>query len=62
MGWTETEHLVCVLEDGTVRMYNILGEYTQFSIGKVSRDKSLARIILAVPELTIPTNLTVSGS
>lgn len=48
MGWTETEHLVCVLEDGTVRMYNILGEYTQFSIGKVSRDKSLARITLAI--------------
>lgn len=35
MGWTETEQLLCVLEDGTVRMYNILGEYTQFSLGKV---------------------------
>lgn len=36
MGWTETEQLLCVLEDGTVRMYNIQGEYTQFSLGKVS--------------------------
>jgi len=35
MGWTENEQLLCVLEDGTVRMYNILGEYTQFSLGKV---------------------------
>ncbi|KAG0320863.1 hypothetical protein BGZ99_004280 [Dissophora globulifera] len=32
MGWTDTEQLLCVLEDGTVRMYNILGEYTQFSL------------------------------
>ncbi|KAF9899141.1 hypothetical protein BX616_003227 [Lobosporangium transversale] len=38
MGWTETEHLLCVLEDGTVRMYNILGEYTQFSLGKEAKD------------------------
>jgi hypothetical protein len=37
MGWTETEQLLCVLEDGTVRMYNILGEYTQFSLGKVCK-------------------------
>lgn len=36
MGWTDTEQLLCVLEDGTVRMYNILGEYTQFSLGKVN--------------------------
>ncbi|KAK5823097.1 hypothetical protein F5H01DRAFT_129983 [Linnemannia elongata] len=35
MGWTENEQLLCVLEDGTVRMYNILGEYTQFSLGKL---------------------------
>ncbi|KAI9235499.1 MAG: hypothetical protein BYD32DRAFT_54365 [Podila humilis] len=36
MGWTDTEQLLCVLEDGLVRMYNILGEYTQFSLGKVN--------------------------
>ncbi|KAG0042078.1 hypothetical protein BGZ83_000922, partial [Gryganskiella cystojenkinii] len=44
MGWTETEHLVCVLEDGTVRMYNILGEYTQFSIGKEAKDNRVIEV------------------
>ncbi|KAI1311299.1 hypothetical protein EDD11_003512 [Mortierella claussenii] len=44
MGWTETEHLLCVLEDGTVRMYNILGEYTQFSLGKEARDNRVIEV------------------
>lgn len=35
MGWTDSEQLVCVLDDGTVRIYSIHGEYTQFSLGKV---------------------------
>ncbi|KAF9940768.1 Vacuolar protein sorting-associated protein 16 [Modicella reniformis] len=38
MGWTETEQLLCVFEEGLVRMYNILGESTQFSLGKVGSD------------------------
>lgn len=35
MGWTDAEQLICVLDDGTVRIYSIHGEYTQFSLGKV---------------------------
>ena len=35
MGWTDSEQLVCVLDDGTVRIYSIHGEYTQFSLGRV---------------------------
>ncbi|KAF9437396.1 hypothetical protein BGZ76_000869 [Entomortierella beljakovae] len=44
MGWTETEHLLCVLEDGTVRMYNIQGEYTQFSLGKEAKDSRVIEV------------------
>jgi hypothetical protein len=36
MGWTETEQLLCVFDGGIVRMYNILGESTQFSLGKAN--------------------------
>ncbi|KAK3809948.1 MAG: Vps16, N-terminal region-domain-containing protein [Benniella sp.] len=39
MGWTEAEQLLCVFDDGIVRMYNILGESTQFSLGKVAKDR-----------------------
>ena len=35
MGWTDAEQLICVLDDGTVRIYSIHGEFTQFSLGKV---------------------------
>lgn len=35
MGWTDREQLIVVLEDGTVRLYDIHGEYTQCSLGKV---------------------------
>lgn len=35
MGWTGAEQLVCVLETGQVRLYNLQGEYTQFSLGFV---------------------------
>lgn len=49
MGWTETEQLLCVLEDGTVRMYNILGEYTQFSLGKVH---NISRVVPRVSDFT----------
>jgi hypothetical protein len=35
MGWTEQEQLVVAMEDGMIRMYNLNGEFTQFSLGKV---------------------------
>jgi hypothetical protein len=35
MGWTSTEELICVLEHGLVRIFNLHGEYTQFSMGQV---------------------------
>jgi len=38
MGWSETEQLVVVLDDGTVRIYNIHGDSTQFSLGKDAKD------------------------
>ncbi|KAG0225975.1 hypothetical protein BGW42_003963 [Actinomortierella wolfii] len=41
MGWTDSEKLLCVLEDGTVRMYSIMGEYTQFSLGKEAKDNKV---------------------
>ncbi|KAI8601749.1 Vps16, N-terminal region-domain-containing protein [Dissophora ornata] len=44
MGWTENEQLLCVLEDGIVRMYNILGEYTQFSLGKEAKDNRVIEV------------------
>ncbi|KAG0268380.1 hypothetical protein DFQ27_006874 [Actinomortierella ambigua] len=45
MGWTDAEKLLCVLEDGTVRMYNILGEYTQFSLFSLGKDSKDNRVI-----------------
>ncbi|KAG9293340.1 hypothetical protein G9A89_007586 [Geosiphon pyriformis] len=41
MGWTETEQLIVVLEDGTIRLYDIHGEYAQFSLGKEAKDHSV---------------------
>ncbi|CAG8569116.1 1317_t:CDS:10 [Ambispora gerdemannii] len=41
MGWTDTEQLIVVLEDGTIRLYDIHGEYTQFSLGKEANDHSV---------------------
>ncbi|KAJ3129946.1 hypothetical protein HK098_007212 [Nowakowskiella sp. JEL0407] len=38
MGWTRTEHLICVLEYGSVRVYDIHGEFTQFSLGQDAKD------------------------
>ncbi|KAI9277726.1 hypothetical protein BC943DRAFT_332476 [Umbelopsis sp. AD052] len=35
MGWTEQEQLVVAMEEGTIRMYGLDGEYTQFTLGKV---------------------------
>lgn len=39
MGWSESEKLVVVLEDGTIRLYDINGEYTQLSLVKVSSNE-----------------------
>jgi len=41
MGWTDTEQLVCVMDDGTVRIYTIHGEYTQFSLGKEAKENGI---------------------
>nr|CAG8648885.1 189_t:CDS:10 [Entrophospora candida] len=41
MGWTDREQLIVVLEDGTVRLYDIHGEYTQCSLGKEAKDHSV---------------------
>ncbi|RHZ79068.1 hypothetical protein Glove_152g21 [Diversispora epigaea] len=41
MGWTDSEQLIVVLEDGVIRLYDIHGEYTQFSLGKEAKDHSV---------------------
>ena len=33
LGWTLAEELVCILEDGHVRLYNLQGEYKSFHLG-----------------------------
>ena len=38
LGWSEDEKLLVITEDGTVRCYyNLQGDFTQFSLGHVSR-------------------------
>ncbi|KAJ3208091.1 hypothetical protein HK099_000133, partial [Clydaea vesicula] len=37
-GWVKSEKLCCVLEYGSVRLYNLHGEYTQFSLGQIAKD------------------------
>lgn len=45
MGWTWDERLVCALENGTIRLYTVDGEYTQFTLPSVSTSvESLNRI------------------
>lgn len=44
MGWTEQEQLVVAMEEGTIRMYSLDGEYTQFSLGKVSYTLTLCKL------------------
>ena len=41
MGWTETEQLVVVLDDGNVRLYTLQGEMRQFSLGKEAREQGV---------------------
>ncbi|KND02893.1 tethering complex subunit VPS16 [Spizellomyces punctatus DAOM BR117] len=38
MGWTNTEHLICILEYGAVRVYDIHGEFIQFSLGQDAKE------------------------
>ncbi|KAF9976159.1 hypothetical protein BGZ73_009073 [Actinomortierella ambigua] len=45
MGWTAAEELLCVLEDGTVRMYNLQGECTQFSLFAHTKESKDNRVI-----------------
>ncbi|KAI9340769.1 Vps16, N-terminal region-domain-containing protein [Zopfochytrium polystomum] len=38
MGWTETEHLVCILESGVARLYDLQGDFVQFSLGEDAKE------------------------
>ena len=38
MGWTDSEQLVCVIDDGTVRLYSFRREVKSFSLGKIAKD------------------------
>jgi hypothetical protein len=40
-GWVSGERLVCVSEDGGVKLYNLHGEYTQFSMGGVAKEHGI---------------------
>lgn len=59
IGWTNTEHLMCVLENGAVRVYDIHGEFVQFSLGQVhgtnsdgSNVKQLVYLVIRTPKST----------
>jgi vacuolar protein sorting-associated protein 16 len=36
LGWSEEEQLLVVTTDGTVRVYDLQGDFTQFSLGNGS--------------------------
>lgn len=38
IGWSDSERLIIVTEEGIVRNYNIQGEFTQFSLGKEANE------------------------
>ncbi|CAG8834305.1 22864_t:CDS:2, partial [Cetraspora pellucida] len=38
MGWTDAEQLVVVMGDGYIRLYDIHGDFTQFSLGKEAKN------------------------
>ncbi|TPX37893.1 hypothetical protein SeMB42_g06813 [Synchytrium endobioticum] len=38
MGWSNTEKLVCVLDFGSIRIYDIQGQHLQFSLGQDAKD------------------------
>ena len=41
LGWTETEQLVVVLDDGNVRLYSLHGDMKQFSLGKEAKEQGV---------------------
>lgn len=39
MGWSDTEELICVQEDGVMLIYNLFGQYLhKFSMGQEAND------------------------
>ncbi|KAI8923450.1 Vps16, N-terminal region-domain-containing protein [Entophlyctis helioformis] len=38
MGWTGKERLVCVMEHGSIRLYDIHGEFVQISLGEDAKE------------------------
>lgn len=38
LGWTADERVVCVLESGLIRIYDLFGDSMQVSMGDVARD------------------------
>lgn len=42
MGWTDSEELLCVQEDGVILIYNLYGQYQhKFSMGQEASDTKL---------------------
>ncbi|KAG2191805.1 hypothetical protein INT46_001161 [Mucor plumbeus] len=41
LGWTDQEQLVVVTDDGSVRLYTLHGQYTQFSLGKDAKNDGI---------------------
>jgi hypothetical protein len=42
MGWTDNEKLICVLQDGSVLIYNVLGELVgQFTLGRECKEQGV---------------------
>ncbi|KAI9307957.1 hypothetical protein BJ944DRAFT_129784 [Cunninghamella echinulata] len=41
LGWTESEQLIVVTEDGTVHLYPLHGDHVQFTLGRVSEYTNL---------------------
>jgi hypothetical protein len=41
MGWTFDEQLVVLNEEGVYRLYDLQGEYTQFSLGNEAQEVGL---------------------
>jgi WD40 repeat protein len=50
LGWSEEEQLLVVLADGTVRCYDLQGDFTQFSLGHDSENQGVHSCRL-VPDL-----------
>lgn len=46
MQWTDTENFVTVLSDGTVCIFDIHGELSQFSLGREAKDNGVIDCII----------------